>query len=179
MRVYQWRKVRKAWRADQGQSQEDTAGCQIEEAGDDICCADVRHPCQEEHHCTWGACKRRRSPEIWANCIEFLILISLPISEKRRTVMQMLFHIPDALATRFKQRVPAGQRSAYVTKLIEQAMPEDEDPLYLLALEVERDATLNAEMREWREGLIADGIRGQEENGGDSDAARCGMVGQF
>ena len=59
-----------------------------------------------------------------------------------------------------------------MAKLIEQSLPEDDDPLYLLALEVERDATLNAEMREWREGLIADGIRGQEESGGGSDAAR-------
>ena len=51
-------------------------------------------------------------------------------------------------------------------------MPEDDDPLYQLALEVERDAALNAEMREWREGLIADGIRGQEEAGGCAHAAR-------
>lgn len=86
--------------------------------------------------------------------------------------MQMLFHIPDSLATRFKKAVPPRQRSAFVTKLIEQSLPEDDDPLYLLALEVERDASLNAEMREWREGLIADGIRGQEETGGGSDEAR-------
>ena len=86
--------------------------------------------------------------------------------------MQMLFHIPDPLAARFKQAVPPRQRSAFVAKLMEQALPEDEDPLYLLALEVERDAALNAEMREWREGLIADGIRGQEESGGGVDAAR-------
>ena len=78
--------------------------------------------------------------------------------------MQMLFHIPDPLAARFR-------RSAFVTKLMEQALPEDDDPLYQLALEVERDAALNAEMREWREGLIADGIRGQEEAGGCADAA--------
>ncbi|WP_298069135.1 hypothetical protein [uncultured Mailhella sp.] len=85
--------------------------------------------------------------------------------------MQMLFRIPDPLAARFKQAVLPRQRSAFVTKLIEQALPEDDDPLYLLALEVERDATLNAEMSEWRQGLIADGIRGQEEVGGHIDAA--------
>ena len=86
--------------------------------------------------------------------------------------MQMLFHISDPLAARFRQAVPTRQRSAFVTKLVEQALHEDDDPLYLLALEVERDAVLNAEMREWREGLIADGIRGQEEAGGCADAAR-------
>lgn len=77
--------------------------------------------------------------------------------------MQMLFDIPDPLAARFRQAVPPRQRSAFVTKLIEEALSEDHDPLSLLALEVEQDAALNAEMREWREGLIADGIRGQEE----------------
>lgn len=86
--------------------------------------------------------------------------------------MQMLFHIPDPLAARFRQVVPARQRSAFVTKLMEQALPEDDDPLYRLALEVERDAALNAEMREWREGLIADGIRGGEYAEGGQDAAR-------
>ncbi len=54
----------------------------------------------------------------------------------------------------------------------EQAMPEDDDPLYHLALEVELDAALNAEMREWREGLIADGIRSQEEAEGTGEARR-------
>lgn len=86
--------------------------------------------------------------------------------------MQMLFHIPDPLATRFKQAVPPKQRSAFVIKLMEQALPEDDDPLYRLALEVERDSVLNAEMREWREGLVADGIRGQVEAGGNADATR-------
>ncbi len=86
--------------------------------------------------------------------------------------MQMLFHIPDPLAARFRQMVPPRQRSAFVAKLMEQALPEDDDPLYRLALEVERDAALNAEMREWREGLIADGIRGGEYAKGGQDAAR-------
>ena len=86
--------------------------------------------------------------------------------------MQMHFHIHDPMAARFRQAVPPRQRSAFVTKLMEQALPEDDDPLYQLALEVERDAALNAEMREWREGLIADGIRGQEEAGGCAHAAR-------
>lgn len=85
--------------------------------------------------------------------------------------MQMLLHIPDAVATRFKQCVPARQRSAFVTNLLETAFPVDEDPLYLAALEVERDATLNAEMREWRDGLAVDGLRGTPYEGED-DAAR-------
>jgi len=85
--------------------------------------------------------------------------------------MQLLLHIPDALAERFKQTVPARQRSDFVAKLLEKALPVEEDPLYLAALEVEQDLTLGAEMREWREGLIGDGLRGFAEME-KSDATR-------
>jgi len=67
--------------------------------------------------------------------------------------VQLLLHIPDALAERFKQAVPARQRGGFVAKLLEQALPVEEDPLYLAALEVEQDSALNEEMRAWREGL--------------------------
>jgi len=73
--------------------------------------------------------------------------------------MQLLLHLPNALAERFKQTVPAGRRSDFVAKLLEKALPVEEDPLYLAALGVEQDAALGAEMREWREGLVADGLR--------------------
>jgi hypothetical protein len=86
--------------------------------------------------------------------------------------MQLLLHIPDALAERFKQTVPSRKRSDFVARLLEKALPVEEDPLYLVALAVEQDAALNAEMREWREGLIADGIRGIEEMEENVDAAR-------
>jgi hypothetical protein len=84
--------------------------------------------------------------------------------------MQLLLHIPDAIAERFKQAVPARQRSAFVTGLLEEALPVDDDPLYLIALEVEQDAALGAEMREWREGLVADGIRGEDMQGAENAA---------
>ncbi len=74
--------------------------------------------------------------------------------------MQLLLHLPEELAKRFKQAIPSRQRSAFVASLLERALPEEDDPLYLTALEVERDAALNAEMREWREGLIAPAHRG-------------------
>jgi hypothetical protein len=75
------------------------------------------------------------------------------------------------LAERFKQTVPARQRSEFVAKLLEKALPVEEDPLYLAALEVEQDLALGVEMREWREGLVADGLRGITETG-KIDAAR-------
>jgi hypothetical protein len=75
--------------------------------------------------------------------------------------MQLLIHLPENLAARFRQTVPPRQRSAYVAWLLEQALPAEDDPLYAIALAVEADAALNAEMREWREGLMQDGMRGE------------------
>lgn len=86
--------------------------------------------------------------------------------------MQLLVHIPDALAERFRQTVPSRQRSGFVANLLEQALPMETDPLYLTALEVEQDIALGAEMDEWREGLIGDGIRGNEAPEAQADATR-------
>ena len=65
-------------------------------------------------------------------------------------MQQILVRIPDELARRFKRRVPARGRSAFVQRLLEQALPPDEDdPLYQAALAVEHDDRLTAEMAEW------------------------------
>ncbi len=86
--------------------------------------------------------------------------------------MQLLLHLPERLAERFKQAVPAKQRSEFIADLLEQALPEENAPLYRIALEVEQDAALNAEMLEWREALVGDGIPGTEDAGGTPSAAR-------
>jgi hypothetical protein len=73
---------------------------------------------------------------------------------------QLLIRIPEDLAQRLKRRVPARARSAFVQKLLEQALPADEgegDPLYQAALAVERDERLTAEMAEW-DVTIDDGL---------------------
>ena len=72
---------------------------------------------------------------------------------------QMLLHLPEDLARRFRNAVPARQRSGFVQKLLEQALPEEsDDPLYRTALAVEADAALNAEMAEWEEATAGDGL---------------------
>ena len=49
--------------------------------------------------------------------------------------------------------MPARQRSKFVQDLLEQALPPDgvveSDPLYLAALEVEKDEALAAELGGW------------------------------
>jgi predicted transcriptional regulator len=74
---------------------------------------------------------------------------------------QLLLRLPDHLARRFKQVVPARQRSAFVRQLLEQALPaadSDNDPLYLAALAAEQDTKLGEEMAEWEAATINDGL---------------------
>jgi hypothetical protein len=47
-----------------------------------------------------------------------------------------------------------------------------EDPVYLAALAVEQDDALNAEMREWHDACVADGIREHVDMEEPVDAAR-------
>lgn len=76
------------------------------------------------------------------------------------TTQQLLIRLPEELAKRLKRRVPARERSAFVQKLLEQALPANEgedDPLYRAALEVERDERLAAEMAGW-DTTVDDGV---------------------
>ena len=76
---------------------------------------------------------------------------------------QLLVRIPEELARRLKRQVPARGRSAFVQRLLEQALaPEgsEDDPLYRTALEVEQDEGLAAEMAEW-DGTVADGLEAE------------------
>lgn len=73
---------------------------------------------------------------------------------------QLLIRVPEELARRLKRRVPARERSAFVQRLLEQALPTDEgedDPLYQAALAVEQDERLAAEMADW-DATAGDGL---------------------
>jgi hypothetical protein len=76
---------------------------------------------------------------------------------------QLLLRLPEELVRKFRRIVPERQRSAFVRKLLEQALAanldEDIDPLYLVAMAVEQDSRLTAEMAEWEE-TVADGLDG-------------------
>ena len=77
---------------------------------------------------------------------------------------QLLVRLPEELARRFRRQVPARGRSAFVQRLLEQALAAeagDDDPLYLIALDVERDKQLSAEMAEW-DGTVADGFEADD-----------------
>ncbi|HEU0157102.1 MAG TPA: hypothetical protein VFQ82_13600 [Stellaceae bacterium] len=74
---------------------------------------------------------------------------------------QLLLHLPDDLVRRFRRAVAARQRSMFVQRLLETALPPesgDDDPLYQAALLVENDAALAAEMAEWEQATLGDGL---------------------
>jgi metal-responsive CopG/Arc/MetJ family transcriptional regulator len=76
---------------------------------------------------------------------------------------QLLLRLPEELVRKFRRIVPERKRSAFVRKLLEQALAanldEDMDPLYLIAMAVGQDSRLTAEMAEWEQ-TVADGLDG-------------------
>lgn len=77
--------------------------------------------------------------------------------------MQMLFHLSDELVARFKAKVPARQRSAFVERLLEDALPKEDKAAWLarVADEFERELDNNPqladEMAEW-DVTVGDGL---------------------
>lgn len=75
---------------------------------------------------------------------------------------QLLLYLPDELVARLRRAVPPRERSRFVQRLLEQALPPDEeDPLRRIALEVEQEERLSAEMAAWEEVTLADGLGGR------------------
>jgi hypothetical protein len=71
--------------------------------------------------------------------------------------MQILLHLPDDIANRFKTAIPPRKRSAFIAELLEKALPQVEQNLYEIALEVEQDESLNKSLECW-ENTIRDGV---------------------
>jgi hypothetical protein len=74
---------------------------------------------------------------------------------------QLLIRLPDDLVRRFKRSVAARRRSAFIQRLLEEALPPedgDDDPLYQAALAVEKEGELSAEMAEWEVATVGDGL---------------------
>jgi hypothetical protein len=71
--------------------------------------------------------------------------------------MQVLVHLPDDLADRFKSTVPKRLRSAFIADLLSKAIPEQEDALFKLAMEVESDPGVSELESDW-EVTVGDGL---------------------
>lgn len=71
--------------------------------------------------------------------------------------MQVLVHLPDDLADRFKSTIPKRLRSAFIADLLNKAIPEQEDALFKLALAVENDPGVSELESDW-EVTVEDGL---------------------
>lgn len=70
---------------------------------------------------------------------------------------KVLVSMPEMLVSRMRAIVPDRQRSRFIANLVECELKKREAELFRSAVEVEQDAVLNSEMREW-DTAITDGI---------------------
>ena len=71
--------------------------------------------------------------------------------------MQVLVHLPNDLADRFKSTIPKRLRSAFIADLLSKAIPEQEDALFKLAMAVENDPGVSELESDW-EVTVGDGL---------------------
>jgi len=70
---------------------------------------------------------------------------------------KVLISMPDQLANRMRAAIPARQRSKVIAHLIEEEVKRREQSLYECASEVEKDSSLNDEMKDW-DATLQDGL---------------------
>jgi hypothetical protein len=71
---------------------------------------------------------------------------------------KFLISMPDNLATRMRASIPVRQRSKTIVRLIDEEVKKRERLLYECAIAVEKDASLNQEMKEW-DVTLSDGVK--------------------
>jgi hypothetical protein len=80
----------------------------------------------------------------------------------------LLIRLPDELVRHFRRSVSVRQRSKFIQRLLEDALPPEDgshdDPLYHVALAVEEDTALTSEMDEWESATLDDGFNDDDPN---------------
>ena len=72
--------------------------------------------------------------------------------------MQVLIHLPEDLASRFRRSIPSRQRSGFIRGLLEKSLPDPDEALFQLALKVEKDdAAHPEELATWNT-VASDGL---------------------
>ena len=81
------------------------------------------------------------------------------------STQQILIRLPEDIAARFKEAVPARQRNKFIANLVAGAVASQEDELARIAAAVTEDERSNPElvqeMRDW-EATLGDGIEHAE-----------------
>ncbi len=86
---------------------------------------------------------------------------------------QVLIHLPEEVARRFRNAIPARQRSGFVCKLLEQNLPDVDEHMYELALKAEAYDRANPEELSELESTLMDGLDPNETFDADKLFALC------
>lgn len=76
--------------------------------------------------------------------------------------MQVMLHLPDAVAQRFRAAVPARSRSAFVAELLEQALPDVDAQMEAAARRVQADDDQRGEAGADWDATLLDGLDPEE-----------------
>ena len=71
---------------------------------------------------------------------------------------QVLIHLPTEVARRFRNAIPARQRSEFVRKLLEENLPNVDEQMYELALKAEAFDRANPEEVSELDATLMDGL---------------------
>jgi hypothetical protein len=71
---------------------------------------------------------------------------------------QVLIHLPTDVARRFRNAIPARQRSEFVRKLLEENLPNVDEQMYELALKAEAFDRANPEEVSELDATLMDGL---------------------
>lgn len=71
---------------------------------------------------------------------------------------QVLIRLPTEIARRFRNAIPARQRSGFISKLLEQNLPNVDEQMYELALKAEAFDHANPEELNELEATLMDGL---------------------
>lgn len=86
---------------------------------------------------------------------------------------QVLIRLPAEVARRFREAVPARQRSGFICKLLEQNLPNVDEHMYELALKAEAFDRSNPEKSSELESTLMDGLDSNETFDTDKLFALC------
>lgn len=86
---------------------------------------------------------------------------------------QVLIHLPTEVAQRFRNAIPARQRSGFIRHLLEQHLPNVDEHIYQLALKAEAFDSAHPEESNELESTLMDGLDPNESFDAEKLKALC------
>ena len=86
---------------------------------------------------------------------------------------QLLIHLPTEVARRFREAIPARQRSGFICKLLEENLPNTDQQMYELGLKAEAFDRTYPEDLTYLDSTLMDGLDPNESFDAAKLAALC------